>query len=106
MRASTKRTLAPRNATRNKKVKALAPRRAPRYKGTMEPHPDPRSARAILSDWAHGRRGRIAELAREHGTHASTVSRWLTGETTPSHASRVLLEQRVGIPRGLWEVPS
>ena len=72
----------------------------------METHPDPRSARAILSDWAHSRRGRIAELAREHGTHASTVSRWLTGETTPSHASRVLLEQRVGIPRGLWEVPS
>lgn len=75
-------------------------------KRTMDLHPDPRSARAILSDWAHGRRGRIAELAREHGTHASTVSRWLTGETTPSHASRVLLEQRVGIPRGLWEVPS
>lgn len=72
----------------------------------MDPHPDPRSARAILSDWAHGRRGRIAELAKEHGTHASTVSRWISGETTPSHASRVLLEQRVGIPRGLWEVPS
>lgn len=104
--ASTKQTLAPRNAGRNKKVQALAPRRAPRYEATMEPHPDPRSARAILSDWAHGRRGRIAELAKEHGTHASTVSRWLTGETTPSHASRVLLEQRIGIPRGLWEVPS
>jgi transcriptional regulator with XRE-family HTH domain len=72
----------------------------------MDNPPDPRTARAILADWAHARRGRIAELAREHGTHASTVSRWLTGETIPSQPSRLLLEQRVGIPRRLWEVPS
>lgn len=72
----------------------------------MEPHPDPRTARDILSDWAHARHGRLSELAREHGCHVSTVHRWCAGETVPGHASRVLLEQRLGIPRGLWEVPS
>ena len=72
----------------------------------MDTSPDPRTAREILCGWARARRGRMAELAREHGVAESTVSRWLSGETTPSAPSRLLLEQRVGIPRGLWEVPS
>ena len=72
----------------------------------MDPIPDPRTARAILAAWACAQRGRISSLAREHGVAASTVARWISGATTPSAPSRLLLEQRVGIPRGLWEVPS
>ena len=72
----------------------------------MDPIPDPRTARAILAAWTHAQRGRLSSLAREHGVAASTVARWCSGATTPSAPSRLLLEQRVGIPRGLWEVPS
>ena len=65
---------------------------------------DTSSAPQALSAWLT-QRGRTRELAAELGVCAATVWRWRHGKQRPSGGARIVIEQRTGIPRGLWVQP-